>query len=284
MPRGSTETALEFKNNDATFRPEPFVPEFAKADDAIPLTLSSGRSISSPTSMAAKRAPQKNVAETTATRPARGRPPRISSEKLLDVARDVFLERGIRATTLEVAERAGVSEGVIFHRFKSKEALFREAMHFDLDDLPKLMASAIDRIEALEIREALIQLATALLEIGRIGIPLVMMSWSNPDHREVCASGEKRADYEKIVNRLAAYFETKMNEGKLRRVDAEVFARTFMGAIHHYCMAQLVSAAFHTIPLPEGMFIRGLVDLLLQGAAPENEKDSPSSFRRLVRG
>ena len=42
----------------------------------------------------------------------------ISKERLLVVAREVFLELGIRATTLEVAMRAGVAEGTIFHRFK----------------------------------------------------------------------------------------------------------------------------------------------------------------------
>src|SRR4051794_1584575 len=61
----------------------------------------------------------------------RGRPPAISSERLLEVAREVFLEHGIRATTLDVATRAGVAEGTIFHRFKSKEELFHAAMRFD---------------------------------------------------------------------------------------------------------------------------------------------------------
>lgn len=234
--------------------------------------------------MAAKRAPLTQPTEAPAPRPARGRPPRISSEQLLDVAREVFLEHGIRATTLEVATRAGVSEGIIFHRFKSKDALFREAMHFDLDDVPKMMAGAVDGLEALEIREALIRIASALLEIGRVAIPLMMMSWSNPERGEACSAENKRANYQQMVKRLASFFEARMNEGKLRRVDAEVFTRAFLGAIHHYCMAQLFSFASQPITLPEGMFVRGLVDLLLQGAAPENDQSSSPSFRRLVRG
>ena len=66
-------------------------------------------------------------------RPSRGRPPTIDSEKLLAAAREVFLERGIRATTLEVAQRARVSEGSLFHRFKTKEALFRAALRLEED-------------------------------------------------------------------------------------------------------------------------------------------------------
>ena len=63
----------------------------------------------------------------------RGRPPVISQERLLEIAREVFLELGFRATTAEVASRAGVAEGTIFLRFKSKAELFRAAMQFDPD-------------------------------------------------------------------------------------------------------------------------------------------------------
>ena len=71
--------------------------------------------------MSTKHPKPKPPTELPASRPSRGRPPTITSERLLDVARDVFLECGIRATTQDVAERAGVSEGVLFHRFKSKD-------------------------------------------------------------------------------------------------------------------------------------------------------------------
>src|SRR5687767_6927832 len=75
----------------------------------------------------------------------RGRPPVISNERLLEVAREVFLELGIRATTLEVASRAGIAEGTIFLRFKSKEELFRAAMQFD----PNQALAFVERLPSL---------------------------------------------------------------------------------------------------------------------------------------
>jgi len=45
------------------------------------------------------------------------RPPVITEERILDAARGVFLKKGIRATTAEVAKRAGIAEGSIFNRF-----------------------------------------------------------------------------------------------------------------------------------------------------------------------
>ena len=79
-------------------------------------------------------------------KPRRGRPPKIDPADILKVAREVFLARGIRATTQEVAERAGVSEGSIFYRFKSKEGLFREAMEVSEDDMPSLVLVALSSI------------------------------------------------------------------------------------------------------------------------------------------
>jgi len=196
----------------------------------------------------------------------RGRPPSIDTDALLQVAREVFLARGIQATTLEVAERAGVSEGAIFHRFKTKEAFFREAMHLTEDDMPKLLLSAVEKLEGLELREALLQLATALLEIGKIGIPLMMMSWSNPRACAVLSYDHNKAKYRQVIKRLALFFEVQMHGQKLRNMDSEIIARAFLGSIHHYCMTRILAGDDEVGVIPEKMFARGLVDLLLNGA------------------
>src|SRR3954470_5307443 len=116
-----------------------------------------------------------SIAEPSRPRPGgRGRPPTIDSTHLLAVARQVFLEHGIRATTLEVAERAGVSEGVLFHRFKSKEGLFSAAMDFDREEAPRRVLKAIEELEGLEPREAITRLAALLVEVGRVALPIMM--------------------------------------------------------------------------------------------------------------
>src|SRR5215831_3772725 len=117
--------------------------------------------------------PPRNPAAPADKSHRRGRPPTIDSQRLLGVARDVFLERGIRATTLEVAERAGVSEGVLFHRFKSKEALFSAAMDFDDEQAPTLLLEAITALDGLEVNDAIVKLATTMLEVGRVALPIL---------------------------------------------------------------------------------------------------------------
>jgi AcrR family transcriptional regulator len=52
-----------------------------------------------------------------------------SRRLLLEAARDVFNRKGYSsASTREIADRAGVSETLIFRHFRSKAGLFREAM------------------------------------------------------------------------------------------------------------------------------------------------------------
>jgi len=208
---------------------------------------------------------------------ARGRPPVIDSGRLLAVAREVFLERGIRATTLEVAERAGVSEGSLFHRFKSKEGLFAAAMNFDAEKAPRMLQDALRDIEGLEVREGLVKLSTTLLEIGRIALPIMMMSWSNPKLSGETPFDKKRAGFRVFLKEFGAYLDSKMDEGKLRRVDAEVLARALIGSVHHYSMMRTLVETDEAL-IPEGMFVRGLVDLLLHGALADGGAASPRRF------
>lgn len=211
---------------------------------------------------------------------SRGRPPSIDTERLLEVAREVFLAKGIRATTAEVAEKAGVSEGAIFHRFKSKDEFFRAAMQLDSEEVPPRLTAMVLAIDGLELEEGLVQLARNMLELGRVALPLMMMSWSNPG---ACAgpSEKEKPAYRLFLEGLIRHFEKQVHAGKLRPMDAEVFARTFVGAIHHYCMTRILMGGSDHLILPEGMFVRGLVDLLLRGGAPEIAAPAAGPERRL---
>jgi AcrR family transcriptional regulator len=57
-----------------------------------------------------------------------GRTKTISDEEVLERAREVFVEQGFRASTKAIAKHVGVSEGVLFQRFSTKEELFFAAM------------------------------------------------------------------------------------------------------------------------------------------------------------
>jgi AcrR family transcriptional regulator len=58
----------------------------------------------------------------TETRPLRADAER-NRKRLLDAAVEVFAERGLEASTAEIARRAGVGQGTVFRRFPTKDDL-----------------------------------------------------------------------------------------------------------------------------------------------------------------
>jgi AcrR family transcriptional regulator len=193
---------------------------------------------------------------------SRGRPPVISTERLLAVAREVFLELGIRATTAEVATRAGIAEGTIFHRFKSKEDLFRAAMNVDPDAGLALAEALPARAGEGKLRENLVTFAERLMALGRVALPVWMMAWSNPESQlSEERNLERTTRYERMLDALTAFFEAEMRAGRLRRVDAHVMSRLFIGSLHHFCMIELFTGASERLTAQQ--FAEKAVDLLL---------------------
>ena len=74
---------------------------------------------------------------------------------------------------------------------------------------------------------------------------------------------------------FAGYFEGEMDAGRLRRVDSEILARTFMGAVVQHVMQQFWGGSQDGLLLSTPMFLRGLIDILLHGTAA-----APAAARR----
>lgn len=63
----------------------------------------------------------------------------------------------------EIAEAAGVTKGALYHHFESKEALYLEMMHVDLQKKRELFCSAID--QAGSTRDRLRRLTQRFLDL-----------------------------------------------------------------------------------------------------------------------
>lgn len=215
-----------------------------------------------------------------ATRPRRGRPPSIDDERLLDVAREVFLEKGVRATTAEVAERAAISQGTIFHRFGTKEALFRKALRYDPSTEPAFLTTLAARAGEGSLPDVLIEIGLELLERGSIALPLMMMEWSNPTGRATLdrLAGGNEARITRAVGALRGFFEEERRNGRIAEgVSPDVVSRMFAGSLHQFCLQEMLSGA-RTTRATRRKFVRGIVDVLLTGIAGSSRSlAAPSS-------
>src|SRR5579872_7071060 len=98
-----------------------------------------------------------------------GRKKTISNAELLEVARQAFLEGGFRTSTKQIARRVGVSEGVIFQRFASKEQLFFAAMMPPAVDVNHLL-----RHPKIQGQELLEKITFALIDYFRETMPVLL--------------------------------------------------------------------------------------------------------------
>src|SRR5512138_2744895 len=93
----------------------------------------------------------------------RGRPPSIRDEDILDAARDVFRADGHATTTARIAKRAGVSEGIIFYRYKTKEALLAAVIHRETQP-PESLRDLVKTARERSVAENLERIVETLLE------------------------------------------------------------------------------------------------------------------------
>jgi AcrR family transcriptional regulator len=207
-----------------------------------------------------------------------GRPTILSDEKILSAARRVFLERGIRATTAEVAREAGVAEGSLFKRWKTKHELFFSALALG-DEQPACVRTLATLVGRGDVRQNLMELGLQTIEFYRTIIPLVMMSWSNPSPDGFPAHFRPPNSRPiQFLRKVAGYFEAEMQKGRIARGDAEVLARSFLGSLWHFAFFETVALS-DELPMPAEMFLRSLVNMMWTGIRPKKSGSAKESLR-----
>ncbi|MGE0784732.1 MAG: TetR/AcrR family transcriptional regulator [Sandaracinaceae bacterium] len=199
------------------------------------------------------------------------RPPTHKDEDLLSHAREVFLERGLRATTAEVAARAGVSEALLFKRFSTKQHLFETAMR-----APSAFGPEGSWLDGVEVRagtrtvpEHLGELALSGIRFFRKLMPLVVMAHSHLGSAIPGDEDPARSPAFVGRRRMELYFEGERRLGRLRAVDTEILARVFIGSLFNYAMWDMMFGAHDPRPIGPEAYARGLVDMTWRGIAPE---------------
>jgi len=203
------------------------------------------------------------------------RPTTIDDDLLLKTAKEVFLRRGLRATTAEIAAEAGVSQGSLFKRFKSKQALFRAAMNLNGDPGQPLPINLDERVGKGKVEDTLKDLGNLLVKKFFGIIPTTMMDWSSregdeDESAESCGpalSGPEKAV--KGIQMISQYLSKEVELGRIQCSNTEILAQTFVGAVWHYAFLQVTMGEVHKKPLTAAQFVDGMVKTLMAGVAPK---------------
>ncbi|MEZ4450467.1 MAG: helix-turn-helix domain-containing protein [Nannocystaceae bacterium] len=201
-----------------------------------------------------------------------GRHKQSSDEELLAVAREVFVEQGLAASTRTIARRAGVSEAVFYQRYGTKADLFFRAMvppTLDLEailDAPRDAPGDAPRDPASGARETLERVALGLLAYFRELFPILMPMLSVPgfDFQDFLRR-HPEAPLSRLQGGLIAILEAMQARGEVGGGPVAPAAMMLLTSLHSVALFERLGA--HGGALDDAT-IRAMIDALWRGLAP----------------
>ncbi|MBW2734510.1 MAG: TetR/AcrR family transcriptional regulator [Deltaproteobacteria bacterium] len=190
------------------------------------------------------------------------RPSTVSTEKILEVALELFLERGFDVPTAEIARTAGISEGSIFNRFSTKQELFIAAMESGSPNWADLIPS-LDPAQSVE--EILSKIMTVGISALEQSMPRMMLLWSQrkaPSPMEIHARTDSMP--RRVLEALTTYFETENQRGRLHCQRPEIAARLIMAAVANYVFIRTLGIQVRE-PMEVHTYVCEVIQTLLNG-------------------
>ncbi len=166
----------------------------------------------------------------------------------------LFAERGWENTSIkEVASKAGVAQGLIYHYFENKTDLLRSVIESGclVPEVCRTLTPPYER----PAQEVLLEVAQSLYRLFQEKEAVFrLLMREAATHRE---AGEAwRAVVKHGVEHLSRYLEARISAGELRPHNTEVSARMLLHTVGMF--------AFHRVPIKR---LSGVVDFLLNGIA-----------------
>ena len=205
---------------------------------------------------------------TTKARTSRDAQAAASRQAILDAALLLFAEHGFAATsTRRIARDAGVSEGLIFHHFPTKQQLLLGIVQ-TAATLPHAVADLLASGDSMPVEICARSLASSFVTLLRPGRPEAQL------FRVILAESQHNAELHallggvqlSVVGGLSRYLSVRIDAGELRRdLDPNVAARCLLGSlISYFLMNRRQSAA--TWEREATPFAQAAVDFWLVGA------------------
>jgi AcrR family transcriptional regulator len=186
-------------------------------------------------------------------------------EQIIDAALRVFAEKGFdKATNKDIANEAGITPGLIYHYFKSKENLLRAILeeHSPLR-LVQLMPDAfLDTSPENMLR----YLAEQLLNITedehylRLARIYLMEALHHPQSIAFSLIG-----MQEVVGLLERYLATRMESGEMKHIDPSLVVQVFGGSIMAFVIRRQILRDPIALQYSHEEIVNSVVSITLHG-------------------
>jgi AcrR family transcriptional regulator len=192
------------------------------------------------------------------------------SEQIIDAALRVFAHKGFtKATNKDIAHEAGITPGLIYYYFESKEALFQALIErrSPLQLLSSLPEQAPDMPVEPFLRFMLGQIL-AFVEgeqfVGLIRIILPELIHSD----NLYLSQTMTSIFGRVIEIIRVYFAGKVQIGELRPLDAALTAQLLLSCVIGFILRRQIIRDPLALALTHEQIIDAIVETMLQGMLP----------------
>lgn len=189
------------------------------------------------------------------------------SEQIIDAALRVFARKGFtKATNKDIAREAGITPGLIYYYFESKEALFQALIErrSPLRLLSSLPEQAPDMPVEPFLRFMLRQIL-AFVEseqfVGLIRVILPEIVHSDNFYLSQTMTGV----FGRVIEIISAYFAAKVQSGELRPLDATLTAQLLLSCVIGFILRRQIIRDPLALALTHEQIIDAIVETMLQG-------------------
>ncbi len=200
-----------------------------------------------------------------------GRTPRVvenRKDQILEAALEVFAAKGFdRATNRDIALAAGITPGLIYHYFKSKQDLLWEAIekHSPLKVIrsitPAMLRMSPEAFLRLVVRQVL-----AVLENKKF-ITMIKVFLPEAMHKGMLAPAVFSAMNE-ATSFLEGYFRKKMRSGELANGDPALTSHLLLGGLIDLVLRRQVIRDAGVSKFSHDQIAESVVSTTLKGLLP----------------
>ncbi|WP_312651870.1 TetR/AcrR family transcriptional regulator [Aminipila sp.] len=186
---------------------------------------------------------------------------------ILKAAVEVFGQKGFNgATTKEIAQAAGISEGTIFRHFTNKTEVLYEVVNSMVPSIGvETLKKTIEESKSLDARKALqhiMQNRFKTISESKVFMRIIFTEIQyDADLRNIYL---KRV-YEPICMILRSFFEERMEKGEFKKLDSELIINVFMSYIFFSIETQELLEDAHKREFLDQISSIEFTDLLLDG-------------------
>ncbi len=156
--------------------------------------------------------------------------------EILKAARTLFVEKGIRNTTLdEIAETAAFGKGTIYNYFSSKEELFREIIYDLTDEIFEETRLAMEAAGP-DLRTQLEAYAVTMIREFHEHKNVTLMLLREHHQLDQVMLEQFATRFQQTLQIVVEPLAAEMRAGRIREYDPQVLMLLFDGMIRTHCM------------------------------------------------